>query len=276
MSTEYIEVPSPFDVSDQALRKLAPHYPDLVEAGSLGRLIGSKLLEADSPLRMTLHTLDGSPMLPLAYATIDDKNREAGFYVSKDKRMFLFDFRENGVALVSGNTSDLSRLVSLTMAWFDGVKATQFSKDHSEAVLSGMPPGAESYENGTYVEDSWQFNLKHAQDFYTGLVPLIEEILKVPELRRLMPFVSMGVLNFSRCIGFPFTRDCPKVHEEKVGADIRYVVLGPKNNYLGDGTALEAVCLLIDNLPRGCGAAIYGTAEDLETKSVDAQSHDAV
>ncbi len=99
------------------------------------------------------------------------------------------------------------------------------------------------------------------------LKPLITAAAQRPELRQLLPVISMQMmLCFSRSTGVPYTRDTPyvwvlgkgryRVHAPDATADV------PEGTVLGEGDAETAVALVVANLPEGCGPAVVGTAED--------------
>jgi hypothetical protein len=98
--------------------------------------------------------------------------------------------------------------------------------------------------------------------YLNALLPLVLEAAKRPELRRLLPFTSLTNLCFSRTTGYPYTHDCPSAWPLN-GGGFR-VTASDGETILGDGDAVRAADLLAANLPQNCGAAIYGTAEDLE------------
>ncbi|MFJ5227903.1 DUF6193 family natural product biosynthesis protein [Streptomyces sp. NPDC088400] len=83
-----------------------------------------------------------------------------------------------------------------------------------------------------------------------------------PELRELFPLVTHGSLHFSRCTQRPWTRDVPALYPRPAGGCT--VIRLSDGVTLGEtGTLEEAVALVVNNLPSGCGPAIDGTALDL-------------
>jgi hypothetical protein len=88
-----------------------------------------------------------------------------------------------------------------------------------------------------------------------------------PRLRMLYPLVSHGSLQFSRCTKFPWSRDIPALFRRARGG---FTVLrlnepvGSDRQTVGESeTVEEAIRLIVENLPPGCGPAVTGTADDL-------------
>jgi hypothetical protein len=108
------------------------------------------------------------------------------------------------------------------------------------------------------VEERWRTYLK---DFgFPELVPFVQAAARRPELRQLFPYTSLNRFCFSRCTGYPFTRDTPLVQPVENGE--YEVVL--EDVVLGRGNAEQAAKLVVAHLPPGCGPAVPGTADDLE------------
>ncbi|MET9255787.1 DUF6193 family natural product biosynthesis protein [Streptomyces sp. NPDC003717] len=96
-----------------------------------------------------------------------------------------------------------------------------------------------------------------------GLRPeLLEAACAEPRLRQLFPWVGMGQLHFSRCTEFRWTWDIPYIMP---AAGDTYFVAGPsRNESVGPAaTAQQAVAMVVDRLPPGCGPAFLGTPEEL-------------
>jgi hypothetical protein len=92
---------------------------------------------------------------------------------------------------------------------------------------------------------------------------LLEAAYAEPRLRELFPWTGMGELHFSRCTETPWTWDIPYICPGMGGT---YWVLGPSRNDAGIGqvaTAGEAVAMVVERLPAGCGKAFLGTPEEL-------------
>jgi hypothetical protein len=92
---------------------------------------------------------------------------------------------------------------------------------------------------------------------------LVEAAYAQPRLRVLFPFTSHHDLHFSRCTGYPYSRDVPFIQHLPSG---RYLVSGPlRGSVIGEADdPAGAVALVVASLPVGCGPTVAGTAEDLE------------
>ncbi|MGI5401904.1 DUF6193 family natural product biosynthesis protein [Streptomyces sp. CA-135486] len=124
------------------------------------------------------------------------------------------------------------------------------------------------------VEAQWQKLLTTAgePELPVGAAPLEPFLALVragyqePQLRQLYPWTSHWCLGFSRCTGFRWTMDIPLVYGRSVGG---YRVEEPKagpydTEWIGDAsTAQEAVAMVVERLPPGCGPAFIGTPEEL-------------
>jgi hypothetical protein len=98
---------------------------------------------------------------------------------------------------------------------------------------------------------------------------LIEAAYADPQLRTLFPFHSHRTLNFSRCTDFPYTHDIPVITPLASG---RYRVTWWQTRsahipaHIGETRdPHEAVAMVVARLPAGCGPAIVGTADDVES-----------
>ncbi|MCF6521737.1 hypothetical protein HOY81_01280 [Streptomyces sp. JJ36] len=91
---------------------------------------------------------------------------------------------------------------------------------------------------------------------------LLELAYAEPRLRRLFPWTGMGELHFSRCTGYGWTWDVPYIQPAAGGT---YWVSGPhRDQTVGPAaTAQEAVAMVVERLPPGCGPAFAGTPEEL-------------
>src|SRR6185437_4077008 len=83
-----------------------------------------------------------------------------------------------------------------------------------------------------------------------------------PRLRQLFPWTGMAELHFSRCTEQRWTWDIPYILPAAAGT---YWVSGPlRDETIGPAaTAQDAVAMVVDRLPAGCGPAFVGTPEEL-------------
>jgi hypothetical protein len=100
---------------------------------------------------------------------------------------------------------------------------------------------------------------------------LVEAAYANSALRALFPLVSHGSLQFSRCTRFPWSQDLPSIFPN---GERHFRVLrlheprGSGREQIGGAvTADEAVELVVSHLPAGCGPALDGTPDVLESLS---------
>lgn len=78
---------------------------------------------------------------------------------------------------------------------------------------------------------------------------------------KLFPYTSLWTLCFSRCTGYPFTKDTPTV--TPIADKQQYLVRASDGMELGAGSASEALKMVLEHLPKDIGPAVRGTSEDL-------------
>ena len=108
------------------------------------------------------------------------------------------------------------------------------------------------------VEAGWQ----RVRDDGRVRAELLDAAYAEPRLRQLFPWTGMGELHFSRCTEPRWTWDIPYIQP---AAGRTYWVSGPlRTESIGPAaTAREAVVMVVDRLPPGCGPAFVGTPEEL-------------
>ncbi|MFG2824900.1 DUF6193 family natural product biosynthesis protein [Kitasatospora sp. NPDC048365] len=124
---------------------------------------------------------------------------------------------------------------------------------------------------GGPVEAAWRGILAAADEpAPPGRSPLLApfaELVRVahaePLLRQLHPWTGMWELHFSRCTEIRYTWDIPYIGTLRDG---RYYVEGPSRTsprIAETGSAQLAVAMVVERLPRPCGPAFLGNAEEL-------------
>ncbi|WP_246886108.1 DUF6193 family natural product biosynthesis protein [Streptomyces sp. GESEQ-4] len=113
-------------------------------------------------------------------------------------------------------------------------------------------------ERDAIVAASWQ----KVRDDGRVRAELLDLAYAEPRLRQLFVWTGMAELHFSRCTRGRWTWDIPFILSEYGGT---YCVWGPsRNESVGRvATAEEAVALVVERLPEGCGPAFVGTPEEL-------------
>jgi len=241
-------------------------YPELFEAGGLAAALSRCLEKAGSQL--LVHTM-GPQSVP--FASVKSTDRSSQVTLAAHERKFSVDFWCQGCKYGHGWSdalADVARSIILfheragtienleaKFPWFDVSEDGKAHQEGPEAYLLCIWQLLEEW----LVEDEPDGSLMKA------LVPLIRLARADPELEELLPFTSEHRLCFSRTTGYPFTDDCPMVEPNDDGQSYRVIGRDGEDDLLGDGlSAEEAIELLVENLPPGCGPAMHGTADDIE------------
>ncbi len=238
-----------------ASKEINGYYPDLDAAGGLATALQGALRSIGSPL--TSAGLDPAVKF-VVYARVEFGSRFSQIYIAAEERLFLFDGWNRGVCLLRGVTPTLVDLARVIDRWVGSDCTTA----ELSAAFEFVTPETRAavYERGGEVEDRWQGYLSGIGEQFPELAELVAAAAQRPELRRLFPYTSLNTFCFSRCTGYPFTRDIPHVTPLPSGG---YQVAGPDGRVLGRGSGEEAAELVVRHLPPGCGQAVAGTAEDL-------------
>lgn len=235
------------------LSKRRELYPDLVEAGGLNELLSKAFIEIGSSLTILRNDSDG---LPFYYGRIEHGIRFSQVYIGADKRLFLFDFWRDGVLLANGRTPDLLETVTPINRW---VGSDCPLTDLEEFPYIEIRDEAWGFEEGREVEMRWEMYLNSIGDDFPQLTDFVMAAAESLPLRQLFPYTSLDTFRFSRCTGYPFTRDTPYVRPRPDG---RYDVTA-NGAVVGRGDAEVAVGLVVAHLPPDCGPAVRGTAETI-------------
>ena len=202
-------------------------YPDLVAAGGLCNALQAALTAAGSGLRVS--GLDPAVNF-VVYARVESGPRFSQVYIAAQERLFLFDFWSRGVMLAQGGTPDLAGVAGAIDRWITSGCTT--SELASVFDFVAVEPRAASYESGDEVEHRWRDYLANMGDRFPELTSFVRAASCRRELRQLFPFTSLNTFCFSRCTGYPFTRDTPHVRPLRGGL---YEVVGPGGRVLGRG-----------------------------------------
>src|SRR5262249_21404758 len=122
---------------------------------------------------------------------------------------------------------------------------------------------------GTAPDDPVTAKWQVVRDMDANLIDtaLLAAAYANPVLRALFPLVSHGSLQFSRSTRFPWSQDLPSIfpHGER-HFRVCHEPRGSGWEWIGGAvTADEAVELVASHLPPGCGPALDGTPDDLES-----------
>ncbi|MBF9069094.1 DUF6193 family natural product biosynthesis protein [Streptacidiphilus fuscans] len=176
-------------------------------------------------------------------------------------RVFVVAAWGEGVNLTNGSTSDLTELAVAASAWHAGVSLAKLGDVAPFLEVSAM---ALAHQRGPdhAVAEKWRRYLEpgHRLD-----LQMIRAAHAEPRLRMLFPSTSHGSLHFSRCTGWPFSRDvsaiCPL-------GDGRYAVRhrGEEFSLEPSYSAEEAAASVVARMPASWGPAIAGTDHDLRDR----------
>jgi len=230
-------------------------YPDLVAQGGLANALRTALREIGSALPVA--ELDKS-MRFVVYARIEAGTRSSQIYIGAQTRLFSFDFWNRGVYLAHGATPEILAVARSIDKWIASTCTT--GELAREFPFVRVSPDADAYERGEEVEMKWRNYLASLGETFPELTAFVTAAAAEPRLRQLFPFTSMNRFCFSRCTGYPFTRDTP--HVVPLGRN-QYEVMSYSGKSLGRGDAVEAVALAVAALPPNCGPAVPGTAEQI-------------
>lgn len=178
-------------MSDADQRLHAELYPDVVTAGSLSAALNRTFSEIGSTLTSSPHWGESD-----SYASVELGARVANVSTAMYERTFTLDIWMEEIEFGNGSTPDLIDVAKAIRLWLEDrdKKATDVVREISFLELR---PKAESYERGTYIEDTWQefltepFDREHNDIFHWDeLNELIALAAARPELRRLLPFTT--------------------------------------------------------------------------------------
>ena len=229
-------------------------YPDVAAAGGLPPAVSNAFVANGSPLAAEgLDWTGGSP----AYARVNAGDRFSQFYVASLERLFIVDFWSAGVWMAQGADANLGLVARAVDVW---LRQRPLVRSFVEQyAFIGMRPGAEAFEDGTAVDARWKSFLEEPARHHLELAAPVAAAALEPRLRQLFPYTSMLTLCFSRCTGYPYTRDCPSITPRGEGL---FVVCAPDGTISQPVAAHVAVRLAAQQLPHDCGPARSGTAED--------------
>lgn len=230
-------------------------YPELIQQGGLANALQAALRMIGSSLSVS-ETDKSVPSV--VYAHVESGYRFSQIYIGAKTRMFSFDFWNRGVCLAHGATPEILDMARSIDKWIaSGCSTCELA---SAFPFIQVQPTAVAYERGEEVEMRWRDYLASLGERFPELTAFVAAAAAEPKLRQLFPFTSLNRFCFSRCTGYPFTRDTPYVLP--LGRD-EYEVIGSSGETLGRGNAAAAVALAVAALPPNCGPAVPGTAEQL-------------
>jgi hypothetical protein len=244
---------------------LSAFYPDIAAHGSLA--LAMQDLAATHGLELGSVRPSPLPGWVRCAAVLESEAANVELSLGMQDRVVMASCWRRGVMLASGGTPEMLRAARAAEAFLGGDSLADLHDHHSFMTLSDL---ALAFEAGTEVEAKWQQMIAHPE-WEMSPLPVHRMVLAAaeqPVLRVLFPFTSHDVLCFSRCTGYPYTWDLPKIEPTEAGS---YRVWDGGTNpnlragrLLADGVDVrEAVATLVAALPDDCRPAIPGTADNL-------------
>lgn len=227
-------------------------YPDLARAGSLQAAVQDDFDRSGRRLNAL-----PAPGWRYVGARIENDQRHTSILIGIQERVFLIEFWAQGVMMAQGKTVELHEATEAAYVWHTGSSLCDL---RAAWPFVHFGPLAEAHERGDAPQAKWQI-LRDAPRL-PELHPLIDAAMAEPRLRDLFPYTSHDTLHLSRCTGYPYTTDLPYVKPLGGG---RLQVIEPTGLHHTAAGAADAVAILLAALPRGCGPAVAGTAEQFTT-----------
>lgn len=253
-------------------------YPELKKVGGLANAINLEFEKLHSSLKVVVDK--NYDKIPVTYARVENGNKFSQIYLAAEKKLYLPDFWRDGVCLAHGSINSTSDLAQAVQYWLtQNVSTQELSKQFSFVQPNDK---AKAFDENKEVEYMWKCLV--SEDDSLGLKEFIDLASKDEYLNKLFPFTSLYTLCFSKCTGFPFdTTDLPNVtpieyihfvlqkntseyakirHVASATNSKLYVVTKNKTQYVGEGSAIESLKIIRDNLPNDIKPARKGTADD--------------
>jgi len=215
-------------------------YPDVAALAGLPNALQHALDAIGSSLRVAKQEVPkGFP----SYARLESSERFSQIYIAAEERLFLPDFWCRGVIYANGKSSELDDVARAVDVWV-GSDCT-IGELASEFRFIAPEQKAEAFEQGREVEWAWMKYVGSLDEHRASLQPFVNAASVHPQLSQLFPFPSLNWFCFSRCTGYPYTRDIPYVFAHDAG---RVEVFNPEGQSIGIGGVDEAIELVVANL----------------------------
>lgn len=232
-----------------------PRYPEIESAGGITFALDIAFASIGSALNMS--NIQDSGFFPGAHARIEQGNKFSQVSLAAEEKLYLTDFWRDGVCLGHGKTANIEQLARCLDGWLTtSVTTAQLAEQFS---FVRPYPNAAFYNDGQEVVYQWKSILHDPGR--QGIRSFVELAIQDPTLSKLFPYTSLWTLCFSRCTGYPFTKDTPTV--TPIVGNQQYLVRASDGMELGAGSASEALKMVLEHLPKDIGPAVRGTSEDL-------------
>jgi len=245
------------------------HYPELTKAGGLDVGLDNTFKTINSELRVDPQDEEW----PFDYARVGLDNKFSQIYIAQNEKLYLPDYWRDGVCLANGHVSDIKELAKSIDYWINN----DISINELNSIFGFVRPNVDSlhFDNGNEVEHMWNQFLENGSE---ELKPFIQLAIDDEVVNKLFPFTSLFTLCFSRCTGYPYdSKGLPSVTTKtnswtlpkrdnlkgKSDSDSSiFIVTKNKTEYIGEGSANDALRLVKEHLPPNIEKARKGTAEE--------------
>jgi hypothetical protein len=235
-------------------------YPELDAAGGLGNALQAQFRQLGSCVAVSTRADAGAHRSP-ASARVESGTKFSQIYLAAEHPLYLPDFWRDGVCLAHGQTERLADLAHALDLWLCHDVTTQ-------ALAAAFPfvrpaEKARAFDEGREVAYAW--GRLHADGSHAALRAFVDLARRDDAVGQLFPYTSLSTLCFSRCTGYPFTRDTPTVTPlgTRLFRGPQYEVRLPGNRMSGRVSAPEALALVKAHMPLDIKPAVKGTAESM-------------
>ncbi|MBN1250231.1 MAG: hypothetical protein JXC32_21385 [Anaerolineae bacterium] len=235
-------------------------YPEVAAKGSLGAAL--QAAAAKQGLSVPTQAVESTSLNHALISTTVPHRQGLGVSASRVERRWSVRGceRDQGLALIEGNTLDLAQVARAMQAWHDGTTLAEFPQIAPFVKLTGRFE-VPNRDPGQLVESEWQHLRKEAAEVnWPEHHALIEAAYAQPKLRQLYPFTSHWSLRFSTRTRPSLSRNVLACLHAGHGNDY-IVTMGYMGQSLGETTtAQEAVSLAVRYLPTDLDPVTYGAA----------------
>lgn len=231
----------------------AAFYPDVLALGSLAARL--EAAAAEDGINVPIAVSEANPLYHATVASsVPHRNRlTISTYTWKRRWSIRGEEAFQDLALIEGNSDDLTQIVRAAQAWHDGTALTEIRHAAPFVHLTGRFEVTDN-DPAQLTESEWQhLRTRAAEADWPGFHALIEAAYSEPTLRALYPFTSHWTVRFS-------TSTRPRLTDLKLFLDAHHDNRYTLSNTLLDGPALaeaetaeEIVSATVLRLPPGLG-----------------------
>ncbi|MES9541499.1 DUF6193 family natural product biosynthesis protein [Actinomadura sp. NPDC000600] len=171
----------------------------------------------------------------------------------------VVDVWRNGYCWLSGVVPTLDTVIDLATAWDSGISLAVARRRWPALEYDEL---AAAHERGEAVEAQWGMLISDSS--LVQMHDLLVASYARPRLRVLFPWVGhLGSrLGFSRCTGYPYTKDIPAIDLINEGFRVTDISAGIVLGQFDDFS--KALDHVVQSIPDWVGPAVPGTADDID------------